>query len=862
MTRAFAPSGEHSRLAELYAISTLFTAFETVEKTLGAAIGIISRTLPLHSASMIESVIGARANLTVWPANQATADRIETARAHVVDAYTYLAGGQAEELDVRESMITNTLPERRIQRGASPHRFIVIPLLVGRGPVFGAFQIEGALPLDLSDLVFVNTVANQLAIALDRHRTLSYEVLRRAEAQESRAKFEALLDNLDCAFVWEADAHTRRISYVSGQVERLLGYPRQQWLDELDFWGLHVHPGDRDRVMRTFERALLERRGKRCDHRCLTADGQTRWLHTTLHVVDADANRPSLQGVSLDITSSKLAEERVREQLAFTNAMAASLGEGTIAVDLEGKITFINPAAESLLQCTRTEAVGTPSDDIVHLEASDGTAVECPLATAIRTGDWVRSDDHVLVRPDGLRFPVSYTATPILRSSVVTGAVIAFDDISDRKRDQQTEHFLVEANEVLGTSLESAAVLTALARVGVPTIGQLCYVDVLGADDRLMRCAWAHRDPESQAALDRVFDALPPISFLVEPVARVVTAGHSLLAATIDDAWIDAAATSSDEQTIMRNLGLHSALVVPLTIGKRKVGALTFYRQGGAPKLTETDQSLAEELARRGALSIEHARLYGQAQAAIAAREHMLAIVSHDLRAPLSTILLATDLLQESEPSAVVEKIDRAANRMNRMIGDLLDFASIAGGRIAMLPNAHDVAAIVEETVIGFEELAKKHQLTLVAEVAAGMPLAFCDRDRMLQVIGNLVANAIKVTQPGGSVSVHVEPRECEVLVAVCDTGPGIPLADQARLFERYWRSPGASYKGIGLGLAIAQGIITAHGGRIWVDSEVGHGATFYFTIPVVPIAVLAEVDPSPVVPASRNVWFDDHGHG
>jgi PAS domain S-box-containing protein len=836
MTRELATGGDRRRLAELYEISTLFTAFETIEKTLGAALGIVSRTLPLHSASVIESVIGARAKLTVWPANRATTDRIEAAKANVVDAYAYLAGSPSpDELDVRESVIRGALPERRIPRGPSPNRFIVIPLLVPRGPVFGAFQIEGALPLDRSDLVFVNTVANQFAIALDRHRAWSYEVSRRAEAQESRAKFESLLDNLDCAFVWEADVHTRRVSYVSAQVERLLGYPRQQWLEELDFWGAHVHPGDRVRVMRTFERALLERRSKRCDHRFLTADGHTRWLHTTLHVVGHDSNRPSLQGVSLDITSSKLAEERVREQLSFTSAMASSLGEGTIAVDLEGRITFINPAAESLLQCRRDDAIGTPSDDVIHLEAADGSAIECPLATATRTGDRVRSDDHVLVRRDRHRVPVSYTATPILRSSVVTGAVLAFDDISVRRRVQETEHFLAAANEALGASLDSAAVVTALARIGVPAIGQLCYVDLLGPDERLVHCGWAHEDPETQAELDRVFATSPPVSFLLPPVSRVVTAGHSLLATTIDDAWIEAAATSSDEQTFMRKLGLHSALVIPLTIGKRKLGALTFYRERDAPALIDSDQTLAEELARRGSFALEHARLYGLSQQAIAAREQLLAIVSHDLRSPLSTILLATNFLQETEPSPVVEKIERAATRMNRMIGDLLDFASIAGGRIAMLPDTHDVAGIVNETVLGFEELAKKQQLTLAADVAEGLPLVFCDPDRMLQVLGNLVANAIKVTPRGGSVTVQVKPREREVLVAVADTGPGIPLDDQARLFERYWRSPGASYKGTGLGLAIAQGIITAHGGRIWVDSEVGRGATFYFTIPVSP---------------------------
>jgi len=822
------------RLEELYTISTLFTAFETVEKTLGAALAIVARTLPLHSAIVIESVIGARAQLTMWCAGRPGSDRTETAKAHVVETYAYLAGSNStDELEVRESVIAGTFPEPRSERKPNPNRFIVIPLVVAKGPVFGAFQVEGAARLERSDLIFLNTIANQLAIAIDRHRAWSYEILRRTEAQESRGKYEALVDNLDSAFVWEADAHTHRLSYVSAQVEGLLGYPRQRWLDDGDFWSAHVHPEDVDRVLRTFERALLERRSKRCDHRFLTADGRVRWLHTGIHVVDADTSRPRFQGVSLDITASKVAEERVREQLAFTNAMAGSIGEGTIAIDLDGKVTFLNAAAESLLMCRTDDALGSPSDDIAHLEDEDGSPVECPLATAIRIGDWVRSDDHMMVRPDGVRFPVSYTAAPIRRASTVTGAVLAFDDISERKRIQQTEHFLAEASEELAASLETTAVLQALARVGLPMLGQLCFVDMLAPDERLVRCGWAHVDPKFQARFDHVFRDTPSISFLTHPVARVVTAGHALLAPIVDATWIAATATSGDELELLETLHPTSALVIPMTAGKRKLGALTFYLHDGQT-YCETDLALAKELGRRGALAIEHARLYSEARHAVGAREKMLAIVSHDLRAPLSTIVLATELLDDSSSrSPVIEKIQRAATRMDRLIGDLLDFASIESGGLAMLPRAQDVAAITEEALASFYELAGKRQLHLSVAVPSDLPRVFCDRDRLLQVLGNLVSNALKVTHGGGSVTVQVKQREHEALFSVSDTGPGIRLAEQARLFERYWRSPDANYKGTGLGLAIAQGIIEAHGGRIWVDSEVGHGATFFFTIPL-----------------------------
>ncbi|MEJ7600698.1 MAG: ATP-binding protein [Kofleriaceae bacterium] len=857
MTSSFGTSIESARLEELYAISTLFTAFETIEKTLGAAIGIVARTLPLHSASVIESMVGARANLTIWAPAHAANDQVEVARAHVVEAYAYLAGNESPgELEVRASVIAGALPAPPRDRTTHPGRFIVLPLVVAKGPVFGALQLEGAEPLSHQDLMFANMIANQLAVALVRHRAWRHEVDQRTAAQAARESYELLIDNLECAVIWEADAPSRRLSYANAQLERLLGFSRHTCLREPDFWVHHTHPDDRDWVTHVFERAFTEGGGKRCEHRVVTADGQVRWLHTGIHVVSGGHQQPRFQGVSMDITASKMAEDRVREQLAFTNAMASSIGDGTIAVDLDGKITFINAAAEALLQCTQHDVRSSKGIELARIEAEDGAALEHPLDATIRTGHSIRSDEHVLVRRDGRRFSVSYTATPILRSSAISGAVLAFDDISERKRVRNAEHFLLEASEQLGASLETAAVLGALARVGVPQLGDLCFVDVAAPDDdRLLRTAWAHVDPRQHAELQRVYKMSPPVSFLIQPVARVVTAGCALLVPLVDDAWLEAAATSSADLAYCRGLGITSAMVIPLCAGKRRLGALTFYAHGR--RFTEQDLALAEELARRGALALEHARLYGESRRAIGAREQMLAIVSHDLRTPLSTIVMASGLLREPNDddsrALVIQKIERAANRMDRLIGDLLDFASIQGGGLAMMPRAHELSPIVEEAVASFEELAKTHLVHLAVELVAAHGRVFGDRDRLLQVLGNLISNALKVTPKGGSVRVTVKTREREAVFAVADSGPGIPLAEQARLFERYWRSPETSYKGTGLGLAIAQGIIEAHGGRIWVDSEVGCGATFFFTVPVAsdrhaPELRAVELSPKPAV--------------
>jgi signal transduction histidine kinase len=246
-----------------------------------------------------------------------------------------------------------------------------------------------------------------------------------------------------------------------------------------------------------------------------------------------------------------------------------------------------------------------------------------------------------------------------------------------------------------------------------------------------------------------------------------------------------------------------------------------------------------EEKEKYAALAAENARLYDEARQAVGVREQILAVVSHDLKSPLNTILMSVGLLEKGTPDEqrgalprTAARIQRAAQRMLRLIGDLLDFASIQAGGLAIQRDLHEPGAIVEETLAIFESLAQEKKLALTADVQPELPKIYCDRDRLIQVLSNLAGNATKVTAEGGHVTLRVEDREHEVLFTVTDDGPGISKEDAKHLFERYWRSGEVQYKGTGLGLAIAKGIVVAHGGRIWAESDLGRGARFFFTIP------------------------------
>jgi signal transduction histidine kinase len=255
----------------------------------------------------------------------------------------------------------------------------------------------------------------------------------------------------------------------------------------------------------------------------------------------------------------------------------------------------------------------------------------------------------------------------------------------------------------------------------------------------------------------------------------------------------------------------------------------------------ERERVVAEDLRQKSErLALENGQLYQKAQLAIRMREQVLTIVSHDLKNPLATILLTADVLSRRNvpeerrrglPLAV-GRLRRAADRMLRLIDDLLDFASIETGRLAINCEPQDPGPIVEETLTSFESTAQDQRLHLTGEIQSGLPQILCDRDRILQVLSNLIGNAINVSRAGGNITLLVEADGAEVRFTVRDDGPGISENDLEHLFERYWRSDDVVYKGTGLGLAIARGIVAAHGGRIWAESELGRGATFRFSVP------------------------------
>jgi signal transduction histidine kinase len=254
----------------------------------------------------------------------------------------------------------------------------------------------------------------------------------------------------------------------------------------------------------------------------------------------------------------------------------------------------------------------------------------------------------------------------------------------------------------------------------------------------------------------------------------------------------------------------------------------------------------------RAALAVEKARLYRIAQEAIKLRDDVLNVVAHDLRNPLGTILLQAGLLRrrqaegERRTTKPAEVIERAATRMNHLIQDLLDVARMEGGRLTIERGPLPVEQVIADAVQTQEPLAASASLELRLDLEPELPELWADRDRLLRVFENLIGNAIKFTEGGGSITVGAAARDDEVLFWVADTGIGLAADELPHVFERLWQARGAGRHGAGLGLPIVKGLVEAHGGRVWVESTLGAGSTFFFTIPIAPVAESWRAGPSP----------------
>ncbi|HEX5751098.1 MAG TPA: ATP-binding protein [Archangium sp.] len=384
--------------------------------------------------------------------------------------------------------------------------------------------------------------------------------------------------------------------------------------------------------------------------------------------------------------------------------------------------------------------------------------------------------------------------------------------------------FMAEASALLAGSLDYRISLPQLARLLVPTWADCCAMDLLGPSGA---------ERIAMMAVEPAGHPLGSASFVGQ-----VLASHPWVAMPASPEHLPEglAPVERAEWT-----GFPSNLRLLIRVRGRTLGVLSLI-SARPERYGPADVTLFESLAQRIAAAVDAALLFQQAQEAVRWREELLAVVSHDIKTPLLVVRMNAEMLlnaarppgdeRRRQGRRHLENILLAAGQMRELIGGILDRARMQGMPMPLALQPWPVDELFRQAAQVLRPLALEKSQDLVMEVSPGLPSVRADRERVLQVLGNLVGNAIKFTPSGGTVSLRARKIDGMVRLSVKDNGPGIAPEDVPHLFERFWRASGVSERGTGLGLSIVKSIVEAHGGSLWVETQVGAGSTFFFTLP------------------------------
>jgi PAS domain S-box-containing protein len=546
--------------------------------------------------------------------------------------------------------------------------------------------------------------------------------------------------------------------------------------------------------------------------------------------------------IALDNAKLYADERRANEALRRSEATATGIvsisADAIISIDENQRITSFNEGAEKIFGYSNAEAIGTPLDTLlpVRFSARHRRHVESFVAggeAARRMGD--RRETICGLRKNGEEFPADAAISRLAvgGKNILT---VALRDVSDQRRIVRDQRLLAEVGLVLAATLDYDETLTRLTQLIVRTLADYCIVDVVEDDGEIRRVRVVGRDPAKQWVCDSLsritIDRSRP-----HVVLSSLEGKRSVLIENVTSEIVASLAQTAENLPAFEGLEARSIIAVPLLVRGNALGVLELVSSTGVRPYQQADLRLAEEVAFRAALAIENARLYRAAERAISARDSVLGVVAHDLRGPLGNILMQAELLRADGPGPArspspADAIERAASHMTRLIRDLLDITCIEAGSLSIGPVRVDAGRFLGEFVEAQALAVSSTSHDLRLDVAPSLGEVMADRDRLLQVLENLVANACKFTGPHGRVTVGATPRGGEVLFWVRDTGVGIDVRDLPHLFDRFWQASKADRRGVGLGLPIVKGIVDAHGGRIWVESHLGVGSTFFFTLP------------------------------
>ncbi len=555
----------------------------------------------------------------------------------------------------------------------------------------------------------------------------------------------------------------------------------------------------------------------------------------------------------------------IRRQIQRTEAMIGGMPDGVMLVDGDGRTAFINPAGQRMLARSdlgipifkQAELYGLLNEDGEPLDAK-----ELPAARALSTGRAVH-DATMIVRRDGHDVAISTSATPLHEEGRIAGVIVTLRDITERRRleaemQNQAERaqILADAGAFFSSNIDPVWVTQAIAERVAEVLGDWSAVILKGSDSKELRVASIYHRDMTSLGLAWSYIYRQPLVIGEGVVGQVVSTGIPSLTTNVGSAAAGMSGTTDTTSYHAPSMQLASLLVLPLRTRREILGALVVAANTAERAMTDENLPLAEMLAERASLAIDNAKLFTEQVEArrkvedlSRLKDEFLSIASHELRTPVTSIKgytqLAKTLIRENDLTTSEEYLDIALDqidRMSRLILELLDVSRIETGRLEIRREPIEWSLFVREVVERHHTAVTERRFHL--KLPDDTMIVTGDRDRLQQVLGNLLENAVKYSPEGSEIFVGVDHRDSDVVTSVCDRGIGIPADELTMVFERFHRGRQVSstnYGGLGLGLYITRQIVERHNGAIWVESKEGVGTTFSFSLPAVPAAVAVE---------------------
>jgi signal transduction histidine kinase len=530
------------------------------------------------------------------------------------------------------------------------------------------------------------------------------------------------------------------------------------------------------------------------------------------------------------------------------DAILHGIAEGVLIYDAEGKIVHANTWAQALLAFPGDSLAGKGAEDIrLRFEVLDEEGR--PLPPEMSPGRRVlRGEPTVeavlrLRRQDEEDRWLRVKSQPVMGEDGKVAMVVSVLQDLGQERIGKNAEFMTRAGTILSSSLDYESTLAGLARLTVPEMADWCAIDILD-DGEIKRMAVEHTDP-GKVELARQLQAMLPPGVIDEQRARLARPNPAgQLIENVTDQLIDASVRDERVAGVLKDLGLKSAIIVPLLARGRALGELSVIYAESNRRYTVRDLQLLEGLGRIAGLALDNARLYQESELARTelegankAKDEFIGFVAHELRTPITTIFGSARLLNrpnsrfsEDERAELIQSIADESTRMASLVENLLLLSRLeVGAEVEKTPVA--IGPVVERVVSSLKAASPRRVVNLSLGAEPGMLMA--QQTYLEQILQNLLSNANKFSPMAEPLEVKVGQDGDEITFRVLDRGPGVEPAEITRLFDSFYRSPNsAGLPGKGLGLAVSRRLAQALGGRIWAAPRPGGGLEVGLALP------------------------------